>query len=94
MMDDREEVLEELVKRLERMIEALVQAGIGKKYYTVDEFAELVDRAPFTVRQWCNFGQIRAERSMTRTGLSNKWTISAEEYVRFQREGLLPKRAG
>jgi hypothetical protein len=81
----------ELLHRLER-IEALLQRGAIKAYYTVDEFADLVGRAPFTVRQWCNLGRINAERSMTQTGPSLRWAISHGEYVRFQREGLLPPR--
>lgn len=79
----------ELLERLER-IELLLKQTTAKSYYTVDELAELVKRAPFTVRQWCNLGRIRAERSMTQTGPSLRWAISHDEYLRFQREGLLP----
>jgi hypothetical protein len=79
----------ELLHRLER-IEALLQRGATKAYYTVDEFADLVGRRPFTVRQWANMGRIHASHSMTQTGSSHRWAISHEEYLRFQREGLLP----
>jgi hypothetical protein len=80
---------DELLKRLEK-IEELLRRSVVKAYYTVDEFAALVTRAPFTVRQWCNLGRIRADRSMTQTGPSQRWAISHDEYLRFQREGLLP----
>jgi hypothetical protein len=80
----------ELLERLEQKLEALLQREVAKAYYTVDEFATLVGRRPFTVRQWCNLGRINAERSMTQTGPSLRWAISHEEYLRFQREGLLP----
>lgn len=78
----------ELLQKLER-IEALLRRNTMKAYYTVEEFAALVNRAPFTVRQWCNLGRINAERSRTQSGPSHRWTISQLEYERFQREGLL-----
>jgi hypothetical protein len=80
----------ELLQRLDQKLEALLQRGVTKSYYTVDEFAALVGRRPFTVRQWANLGRINAEHSMTQTGPSLRWAISHEEYLRFQREGLLP----
>ncbi len=82
----------EMLARLEQRIESLLQRNVSKAYYTVDEFASLVGRRPFTVRQWCNLGRIYAERSMTHTGPSQRWAISHEEYLRFQRHGLFPLR--
>jgi len=83
---------DEWFERIERLLEALVKRGAEKSYYSVDEFSAIVGRQPFTVRQWCNLGRINAERSMTQTGPSSRWVISQQEYVRFQREGLLPLR--
>ncbi len=80
----------ERLERIEHMLQQLLSRSVVKSHYAVEEFATLVKRAPFTVRQWCNEGRIRAEKSMTRTGSCCRWTISHEEYERFVREGLLP----
>jgi hypothetical protein len=72
------------------MLRQLLDRTITKPHYTVEEFSEMVKRAPFTVRQWCNEGRIHAEKSMTRSGSCSKWVISHREYERFLREGLLP----
>ena len=77
--------------RIERLLEQLVARTVAKSHYTVDEFAALVKRAPFTCREWCRLGRIRAERSMTQTGPTTRWVISHQEYERFLRAGLLPR---
>ena len=81
---------EDRLGRIERLLQQLVDRSIVKSHYTVEEFGGMVKRASFTVRQWCNEGRIRAEKSMTRSGSCCKWAISHQEYERFVREGLLP----
>ena len=76
-------------ERIEQLLQKLL-SGTHRPHYTVEQFAALVGRKPFTVRQWCNLGRVNAQHSMTQTGLSNRWVISHEEYNRFLREGLLP----
>ncbi len=82
---------EERLLRIERLLQQLVDRSIIKSHYTVEEFAGLVKRAVFTVRQWCNEGRIHAEKSRTRSGSCSRWVISNEEFERFSREGLLPQ---
>ncbi len=70
------------------------QEFLESRFYSVEEFAMLpgVNRAAYTVREkWCNDGRINAQKSMTRAGASQTWVISHREYLRFKREGLLPK---
>ena len=83
---------EDRLGRIEHLLRQLVDRSVVKSHYTVEEFAVLVKRAPFTVRQWSNEGRIRAAKSMTRSGSCSRWSISHDEYERFQREGLLPIR--
>jgi hypothetical protein len=83
---------EDRLSRIERLLRQLAGRPVVKSHYTVEEFAVLAKRAPYTVRQWCNEGRILAGKSMTRSGSGSKWTVSHEEYERFQREGLLPVR--
>jgi hypothetical protein len=64
-----------------------------KNHYSVDEFAQQVNRRPFTVREWCRLGRINAGKSMTHSGAATLWVISRAELERFRREGLLPLNA-
>ncbi|HEX4053821.1 MAG TPA: hypothetical protein VHX86_06120 [Tepidisphaeraceae bacterium] len=83
---------EERLEKIDRLLEQLVTKTVAKSWYSVEEFASLVGRSNFTCREWCRLGQVHAEKSMTQTGTSTTWTISQDEYLRFQREGLLPRR--
>jgi hypothetical protein len=80
---------EERLDKIEHLLEQLVTKTVAKSWYTVEEFASLVGRSNFTCREWCRLGRINAEKSMTQAGSAMTWTISQEEYLRFQREGLL-----
>ena len=82
---------EERLERIERLLGELVSAR--RQGLLHRRAVRRAGRArPFTVRQWCNLGRIHAERSMTRSGACQMWAISQEEYLRFQRFGLLPVR--
>ncbi len=64
----------------------------AKEVYLVDEFAKIVKRRPYTVREWCRLGRIRAKRALCGRGYSTEWRIPHEELVRYQNEGLLPEQ--
>jgi hypothetical protein len=83
---------DERLENIERLLEQLVTKTMVKSWYTVEEFASLVGRSCFTCREWCRLGRIHAEKSMTQTGSATTWVISQQEYLRYQREGLLPLR--
>ena len=63
---------------------------VVKDWYTVRELAEILARSEFTVREWCRFGRVFAEKRACGRGNSKEWIISAEELRRVQNEGLLP----
>jgi hypothetical protein len=86
-----EEILEKL-ERLEAMVIVLVERQTVKDYYEVGEFARLVGKAAFTVREWCRLGRIHAEKRMSGRGAFPAWVVSHQELQRYQREGLLPFR--
>lgn len=69
-------------------------AANGKEWYTVKEFAALVVKAEFTVQSWCRNGRIRREKRRSGRGKFHEWVISHEEFLRYQREGLLPPAKG
>jgi excisionase family DNA binding protein len=63
-----------------------------RKSYSVEEVAELLRKAPFTVREWARNGRIRATKRAEKRGSAELWSISADEVDRVQNEGLLPRR--
>ncbi len=77
--------LAERMETLEKRIEAVVIGRLDKDWYTTEEVAVLMDRAPWTVRQWCLQGRVRAKK---RTG-TDRWLVSRAEVERLMNEGLL-----
>ncbi len=63
-----------------------------KDWYTTEEFAALVGKAEFTVREWCRLDRIHAEKRHSGRGKHCAWVISNDELLRYQREGLLTPR--
>ncbi len=60
-----------------------------KDFYSISEFARLVDREEFTIREWCRCGRITV--TMVRSGRDSRreWRISHEELLRYRDSGLL-----
>src|ERR1700722_5360567 len=84
-----DEILERL-HRLESLVVILVERKTVKDYYEVEEFARLVGKAAFTVREWCRLGRIHAAKRISGRGAFAAWVVSHDEFQRYQREGLLP----
>ena len=82
--------VEERLDKIESLLAVLVGRQTVKDYYAVEEFAQLVGKAPFTVREWCRHGRIQAEKKGSGRGAHAAWAISHTELLRYQREGLLP----
>lgn len=74
---------------LEAKLAELVREHPGRAWYAVDEFAELVGKAAFTVREWCRHGRIRAEKQEGGRGSHSAWVISRGELDRYRAEGLI-----
>ena len=79
----------EQLERLTLLVETLSRQQTVKPWYSVGEFAALVNKSNFTVRQWCNLGRINACKSQGRCGPEHEWVISHEELLRYQRHRLL-----
>ncbi|MDA7980917.1 MAG: helix-turn-helix domain-containing protein [Pirellulales bacterium] len=83
----------QILERLERIEQLLVtRFGVSesKLSYSTGEVAEMVDRAEFTVREWCRRGRLRCHKRQCGRGHSKEWSISREELDRFRNEGLRP----
>ena len=77
--------------RIERSLSTLMQLRTVKDFYSIDEVAEIVGKAEFTVREWARRGRINAQKRRSGRGKHQSWVISHEELQRIQREGLLPE---
>lgn len=84
--------LEDWMERIESMLAALVERQQVREWYEVEEFAKLVGKAPFSIREHCRLGRLHAEKRRSGRGAHAQWVISHGELLRYQREGLLPIR--
>ena len=76
--------------KLEAMLADLICQRALKDWYTTDEVAAILGKAKFTVREWCRHGRVHCRKKNNGRGKYQSWTISHEELLRIQREGLLP----
>jgi hypothetical protein len=93
MTDNDVSALLERLDRIEAALAALVERETIKDWYDTDEFARLVGKAEFTVREWCRLGRVNAEKRASGGGRFCAWVVSHDELLRYRREGLLPVRA-
>ncbi len=83
--------IDERLDRIESLLAALVDRETIKDWYSTDEFARLVGKAEFTVREWARLGRIHAEKRQSGRGAHPAWVISHDELLRYRRDGLLPQ---
>ena len=86
--------VEERLERIELMLVRLVDQQTVRDWYSVEQFAQIVGKAKFTVREWCRGQRIAARKKKSGRGAHASWAISHDELLRFQREGLLKKIDG
>ena len=84
--------VDERLENIESMLVLLVGRQLVRDWYSVEEFARLVERAEFTCREWCRAGRILAQKKDSGRGAHASWVISHAELMRYQREGLLRSR--
>ena len=68
------EILNDLTARLARIeqaIDLLVRERTVKEWYSTAEVAKLLDKAEFTVREWCRLGRVRAEKKKCGRGVAS-----------------------
>ena len=83
--------LDERLEKIESLLVVLVERRQIREFYEIEEFARLVGRGRFTVREWARHGRIRAEKKLSGRGAHAGWAVSHDELLRYQREGLLPR---
>ena len=90
MTADSPMTTDERLDRIEAMLRALVEQRTVKDFYTTAEVAQILQRAEWTVREWCRLGRVNAEKRACGRGASQEWIISHMELERIRNEGLLP----
>jgi hypothetical protein len=85
-------VMVEILQRVRRIEDALMKQASVKAAYTTAEFAKLVQRDEYTVREWCRLRRVNATKRACGRGSSQEWSLSHDQLVRYQSEGLLPIR--
>ena len=88
-MTEAQEILARLEK-IEEAISALINEKSAKEWYTTAEVAKILDKAEFTVREWCRLGRVFASKRDCGRGNAREWIISHDELQRIRNEGLLP----
>jgi hypothetical protein len=87
--------MDEIASRLDRIeaiLASLVDRQTVKNFYEVPEFARLVGKAEFTVREWARLGRIHGQKRRSGRGAHASWVVAHDEFLRYQKEGLLPRR--
>jgi hypothetical protein len=84
--------IEERLTIIEALLAQLVERETAREWYTTAQFATIVGKAEFTVREWCRHNRVRAEKRNSGRGSYPSWVISHQELLRYQREGLLPAK--
>ena len=76
------------LERIERMLGALVERQTARDWYTTEEFARMVGKSEFTVREWCRLGRIHGVKRRSGRGAFASWVVAHDELLRYQRDGL------
>ena len=94
LLAERLDVVLARLERIEAALDLLVRQRRFKEWYSTSEVAQLLDKAEFTVREWCRQGRIHAEKKGSGRGKHPAWVISHVELQRIQKEGLLLAKIG
>lgn len=62
--------LDERLGRIERMLAILIERQTVREWYTTQEFACIVGKAEYTIREYCRLGRLRREEAKRQGSLS------------------------
>lgn len=64
----------------------------NKEFYTCAEFAKLVNRAEYTVREWARLGRFRAEKTHGGAVVKPSGDSRKRSSIATKRKGFFPKQ--
>lgn len=79
----------EIILRLDRL-EKAHSLSVVKEAYTTEEAAEHLGRSEWTVRQWCNKGQVQGAYKVRGKGRTGEWRLPHEALAELQAAGPRP----
>ncbi len=82
--------LQQRLARIEACLKILIEQKRVQEWYDTRTVAAILDRSPYSVREWCRLGRVQAEKRPCGRGTSKEWIISHGELERIKSEGLLP----
>lgn len=83
--------LVERMGRVEAVLQLLVKQKTAKEWYTTAEVAALMEKAEYTIREYCRLGRIKATKKPCGRGKGGEWLISHNELERLRNFGPEPE---
>ena len=77
--------VEERLEKIESLLVVLVERQQVRDWYTTDEFARAVNKAEFTIREYCRLSRLRAEKRQSGRGKHAQWVLAHSELERYRR---------
>jgi hypothetical protein len=71
-------------------LDLLLSQRVVRDHYSMEQAAQILGKAPWTVREWCRQGRVHAEKRRSGRGRALDWATSHAELQRIEKEGLLP----
>lgn len=90
LLNDVEQYVSRIEQRLGSVTVGETFAMSVREFYSVSEFAQLVEKSEYTVREWCRLLRVNAEKCDAGHGDSKAWKIPSDELARYRDHGLLP----
>lgn len=87
MIEERLQIIEGTLKNVQTLLEGRSKT---REWYGVNEAAEVLGKATWTVREWCRTGRVNAHKRPCGRGRSQEWILSHAEIERIRNKGLLP----
>ena len=81
--------MDQIDQKLHNLTEAVSNPEPTRSYNSIAEFADLVGKRHYTVREWCRLARINAKKSEAGRGDAKSWKIPVEELKRYRDHGLL-----
>jgi hypothetical protein len=82
--------MQALMAEIQTLKGMIASQRFKQEWYNVAEVADLFEKKPFTVREWCRLKRINAKHTASGRGNKPEWRIHHDEIERYKNEGLLP----